>query len=148
MKATMLFLAWVGCLPKGAYQLQPLAAGPGMSGTLQYSAAAALDSTPGMGIDLAVQLSAENRGESTIRVDLTRARISIDGQPFLSCRYGSGADPKKLVSNIQAGEKAYLNVTCRDIARPIHTAELKFMTSGTGGSGEISVGWVGLGERP
>ncbi len=148
MNSLFLLIGLAGCLPKGAYPLQPLAADPGVSGTLQYSAAAALDSTPGMGVDLAVHLTVENRGERTIRVDLTRARLSIDGQPFLSCRYGSSADPKKLIASLQKDEKADLNVTCRDIARPIHTAEFKFMASGTGGTGEVSVGWAGLGERP
>ena len=144
----LLLTALLGCLPKGAYPLQSITAEPGISGSLQYSSAAAIDSTPGMGIDLAVHLAVENQGESTIRVDLTRARLSIDGQPFLTCRYGSGADPKKLIANLQKGERADLNITCRDIARPIHTAELKFMASGNGGNGEVKVGWTGLGERP
>jgi len=148
MKLTLLLLTLVGCLPKGAYTLQPLATEPGVSGTLHYAAAATLDSTPGMGIDLVVHLAVENRGESTIRVDLTRTRISIDGQPFLSCRYGSTADPKKLITSLQNGEKSDLHLTCRDIARPIQSAEMKFMVSGTGGKGEVSVGWAGLGERP
>lgn len=138
----------VGCVPKGAHPLTPLAAGPAMSGTLTYTATAALDSTPGMGLDLAVSMTVENTGEGPVRVDLTRARVSVDRQPFMTCKYGSAVDPTKLLVNLNKGETADLYVSCRDVAKPIESAEFKFITSGTGSSGEIVVGWVGLGERP
>ena len=138
----------LGCVPKGAHPLTPLAAGPAAAGSLNYSSAAALDSTPGMGLDLAVSLTVENTAERPVRVDVTRARVSVDGQPFMTCRHGSGADPKKLLANLNKGESAELHVSCRDIAKPIHTVEFKFIASGTGAPGEIVVGWVGLGERP
>jgi len=136
------------CVPKGAHPLTPLAAGPAASGTLTYSSAAALDSTPGMGLDLAVSLTVENTGERPVRVDLTRARVSVDGQPFMTCKHGSSADPAKLLTNLNQADKADLYVSCRDIAKPIHKVEFKFIASGTGEHGEIVVGWVGLGERP
>ncbi len=102
----------LGCVPKGAHPLTPLAAGPAAAGSLTYSSAAALDSTPGMGLDLAVSLTVE-----------------------------------KLLTNLSKGESADLYVSCRDIAKPIHKVEFKFIASGTGAPGEIVVGWVGLGER-
>jgi hypothetical protein len=147
-KLLFLSLLGLGCVPKGAHPLTPLAAGPSASGTLTYSSAAALDSTPGMGLDLAVSITVENTGERPVRVDLTRARVSVDRQPFMTCRYGSSVDPSKLLVNLNKGDVAELYVSCRDIPKPIQTAELKFIASGTGAPGEIVVGWVGLGERP
>ena len=138
----------MGCVPKGAHPLTPLAMGPAVSGSLSYSSAGALDSKPGMGLDLAVSLTVENTGERPVRVDVTRARVSVDGQPFMTCRHGSGSDPTKLLANLGQGEAADLHVTCRDIAKPIHKVEFKFIASGTGAPGEIVVGWIGLGERP
>jgi hypothetical protein len=138
----------LGCVPKGAHPLTPLAAGPALSGSLAYSSSAALESTPGMGLDLAVNLTVENTGDRPVRVDLTRARVSVDRQPFMTCRYGSNVDPLKLLANLNKGETADLHVRCRDIAKPIQTAEFKFIASGTGAPGEIVVGWMGLGERP
>ena len=147
-KVFLSVLLAMGCVPKGAHPLTPLAAGPAASGTLTYSSAAALDSTPGMGLDLAVTINVENTGERPVRVDLTRARVSVDGQPFMSCKHGSAADPTKLLANLGQGQKADLYVSCRDIAKPIQKVEFKFIASGTGEHGEVVVGWVGLGERP
>ena len=106
-----LFMGLTGCLPKGAYPLTPLALGPSASGTLSYSSSAALDSVPGMGVDLAVRLTLENTGDQPIRIDLTRARLSVDEQPFLTCRHGSTADPAMLLITLSKGEKQDVQVT-------------------------------------
>ena len=143
----LLLASLIGCMPKGAYTLAPLAEGPGAAGILKHSAAATLESRPGM-LDLNVHISAENTGEGPIRIDLTRSRLSVDGQPFLTCRYGSSANPAMLVTNLNKGEKTDLHLTCRDIPRPIQQVEFKFITSGTGAPNEVVVGWAGLGERP
>ena len=143
----LLLTTLMGCLPKGAYPLTPLVPGSSVSGTLTYTSSAALDSVPGMGLDLAVHLTIENTGDQPIRVDLTRARLSVDEQPFLICRHGSTADPAMLLTNLKKGEKKSLQVSCRDIPKPISKAEFKFIASGTGAEAEIVVGWVGLGER-
>ena len=142
----LLLLSLLGCAPKGSIPLSPLAASTAETGTLKYTSSASLESRPGV-LDLNVELSAENTGTSPVRIDLTRSRLSVDGQPFLTCRYGSSANPAMLVTNLNQGEISNLSLTCRDIARPLQTLEFKFITSGTGGPNEIVVGWVGLGER-
>ena len=142
----LLLLSLIGCAPKGAFPLTSLVNGPTDAGTLKYNASASLESRPGV-LDLTVHLSAENTGPGPIRIDLTRSRLSVDGQPFLTCRYGSTANPAMLVTNLHTGEKTDLHLTCRDISRPIQTVEFKFITSGTGGPNEIVAGWTGLGER-
>ena len=139
-------LTWLGCGPKGSIPLSALANSTSETGTLKYTTSGSLESRPGV-LDLNVHLSAENTGERPIRIDLTRSRLSVDGQPFLTCRYGSTANPSMLVTQLNQGEKSDLHLTCRDIPRPIQKVEFKFITSGSGGSNEVVVGWVGLGER-
>ena len=142
----LLLLSLLGCAPKGSVPLSPLATSTAASGTLAYTSSAALESRPGV-LDFNVHIAAENTGESPIRIDLTRSRLSVDGQPFLTCRYGSTANPTMLVTNLNKGEKSTLHLTCRDIPRPIQKVEFKFIASGNGGANEIVIGWVGLGER-
>ena len=142
----ILLLGAIGCAPKGSIPLTPLADSAAETGTLQHTSSASLESRPGV-LDLNVQLSAKNTGTSPIRIDLTRSRFSVDGQPFLTCRYGSTANPTMLVTNLNQGEMANLSLTCRDIPRPIQKMEFKFITSGTGGPNEVVIAWVGLGER-
>ena len=146
---TILF--WLGafaCLPKGPIPLSAANSGSLSNGELQYTATAILDVEPGRGLDLQTTIDVTNTGTSTIRVNVARSRVSVDDQPFTVCRYGSAADPAKLIATLGPGESQQLNVTCRDVGRPVHKIELKFAASGTGSTGEIVAGFLGLGERP
>jgi archaellum component FlaG (FlaF/FlaG flagellin family) len=109
---------------------------------------AVLVSEPGSSLDLTTTLSVKNTGERTIRVDLTRARVSVDGQPFAVCKQGAGTEASDLITQLDKGAAGEVKVTCRDIAKPIQKVEFKFHASGTGADGEIRVGFLGLGERP
>ena len=148
MNTLFFWLSILACLPKGPIPLPSVTPGAVDNGSLKYSASAILDVEPGRGLDLLTTIDVTNTGSSVIRVDVARSRVSVDDQPFTVCRYGSAADPAKLVASLDPGETGQLQVTCRDIGRPVHKVELKFAASGTGSTGEIVAGFLGLGERP
>ncbi len=148
MTSILLWLGALACLPKGPIPLPATTPGVVSNGGLQYTATAILDVEPGRGLDLQTTINLTNTGTSVIRADVARARVSVDEQPFVVCHYGSAADPAKLVANLNPGDTGLLMVTCRDIGRPVHKVEFKFSASGTGASGEIVAGFLGLGERP
>jgi len=148
MTSIFFWLGVLACLPKGPIPLPATTPGAVSNGGLQYTATAILDVEPGRGLDLQTTIDVQNTGTSGIRVDVARARVSVDEQPFTVCRYGSAADPAKLIANLSPGESGQLKVTCRDIGRPVHKVEFKFAASGTGADGEIIAGFLGLGERP
>ena len=148
MTSLFLWLGALACLPKGPIPLPSITNGAASNGSLEYTASAILDVEPGRGLDLQTTINVTNTGTTVIRVDVARSRISIDEQPFSVCRYGSAADPAKLVANLNPGESGQLMVTCRDIGRPVQMVQFKFSASGTGAAGEIITGFLGLGERP
>lgn len=148
MTSILFWLGALACLPKGPIPLPATKPGALSNGGLQYTATAILDVEPGRGLDLQTTIEVKNTGTTVIRVDVARSRVSVDDQPFTVCHYGSAADPAKLVANLDPGDTGQLKVTCRDIGRPVHKVELKFAASGTGASGEIIAGFLGLGERP
>ena len=135
----------MGCLPKGDHPLQPLAAGPLARGTLEYHAQGLIKIEPGL-FSLHTALSFKNAGATPIRIDLSHSKISVDGQPFRSCRFGQTVDG--LVTKLQPNESANVQFQCRDIPKPVQRVELRFATSGTGAQGEVTVGFLGFGERP
>ncbi len=138
----------LGCVPKGPVPLQNLMAGPQSSGSLATEPSGVLIVESGGTYSLMTTLNAKNLGERPIRVDLSRARVSVDDLPFLNCKQAPGTNPADLIATIGPNQSGQAKVICRDIAKPIQKVELKFYTSGTGVSGEVTVGFYGLGERP
>ena len=141
-------LLWVACMPKGPVPLAAVEPGELVHGTLGYTPTAILTSEPGRSIDLEVELTLENTGTSPVRVDISRSRLSIDGIAYGACRYGQSMDPSNLVANLAPNATGRVSVTCKDIPRPGQHIAFRFATAGTGAAGEITVGFVGLGERP
>lgn len=137
----------IACMPKGPVPLAAVEAGELVHGSLGYTPTAILTSEPGRSIDLAIELTLTNTGTSPVRVDISRSRLSIDGVAYGACRYGQGADPGDLVANLAPDATGRVAVTCKDIPRPGQHVAFRFTTAGTGAAGEITVGFVGLGER-
>lgn len=148
MRWFLLALLGIGCVPKGPVPLQSLVVGAKSTGSLTTTSSGVLIVEAGGTFSLMTTLNANNMGDGPIRIDLTRARISVDGMPFLSCKQAPGSNPADLIETVNAKQSGQAKVTCRDIAKPIQKVELKFYTSGTGVSGEVVVGFYGLGERP
>ena len=148
MRFLFLGLLAMGCVPKGQHPLAPAGAVPIVTGILSTQATAVIDSVPSRGLDLITTLDVTNTGEKKIRVDLTRARIRVDEIRFDRCKQGATTDPTKLIANLEPGTSAQLRVTCTNIEKPVRIVELRFQASGIGQHGEITLGFVGLGERP
>jgi hypothetical protein len=148
MRWFLLPLLMFACIPKGPLPLRNLNGGPNSTGSLVTESSGVLIVEPGGTFSLMTTLNTKNMGERPIRVDLTRARVSVDGLPFLACKQAPGTNPADLIATVRADEAGQAKVTCRDIAKPIQKVEFKFHTSGTGVSGEVTIGFYGLGERP
>ena len=148
MRWYLLALLGIGCVPKGPVPLQSLSAGPKSTGSMSTNSSGVLIVEAGGTYSLMTTLNAQNMGGGPIRIDLTRARVSVDGMPFLNCKQAPGTNPADLIATVNANQSGEAKVTCRDIAKPIQKVEFKFHTSGTGVSGEVVVGFYGLGERP
>ncbi len=148
MTLTAFLLILTGCGPKGPMALAPAHAIPIASGSLEYTPNAVLTVEPGKGIEITVDLHVANTGSGPIRVDLSRSRVNVDELNFEKCRHGKTSDPALIVTSLEPGTSGRVRVTCRDIRRPVSRVDFKFATSGTGASGEVVVGFVGLGERP
>jgi hypothetical protein len=146
MSTLALMLLSVGCLPKGDYPLKPMSTGALQSGTLEYHGTSLIHVAPGM-FSLDTVLSLRNTGDTQIRVDLTRTQVSVDGQPFGSCRHSATA-VEDLVTQVPPGQSASVRLHCRDIAKPVQEISLRFAAAGTGASGEHTIAFLGFGERP
>ncbi len=126
------------CLPAGTWTLPPLGQ-PEAPVLMMVSGAAEIDHVPTRGLDLRVEVSVRNDGQTMPRVDLSRAEVRVDGVRWVTCEMDPQTDRQALITTLAAGATFQAALECRDVPQPRESVEVRFFVSDAGGRGVIVV---------
>lgn len=142
MRVLTLLLA-LSCAKASTASLEPVEAAL-RSGDLQVDGRASVSRVPAQGYDLRLELDVVFRGQDRARLDLGRSMIRIDGFPWTACRPSPQSPTADLVAVLEPGEVRSLVLICGDIRAPSESVDLRFFSSGTGGSGALEMSFRGM----
>ena len=137
-RSAALLLVLAGCPKASTVALSSLPSLDQDNPRLAVEGTATLTTTPGAGTALHADITIAPDARSSVRVDLSRVGLQVDGYPWEDCKPGV-IDYEQQVRLVGAGERLFQPIDCHDLPKPHDHIVVRLFITGAGTKGTVDL---------